>query len=135
MGTKDILDGKKRLRSLIADTMEEYSDTGKSSMMSNAEKLCKTMAANGDDATVTKMSADMAVLKANGAELQNYDMSGFIVDNYNEESALLESKIVDFDSKWDEFKRSLEHADKTLADRKKDVGLQTRAEPSRATHP
>lgn len=127
---KDVIDGKRYLRGLVADALAEYLDTSKGTVMVAAEKLLKAAKTlpEGDELKVNvihSLTGDMASLKEGAVALQKYDLSIMTVSTFQDEATKFQDKIVAFDSRWDDFKQLVEDADRSVVERKKELRMST----------
>ena len=123
MTAKDVINSKKELRQLIYETRLEFKDTAKGNTVSVAERLTKAvdLLPLGDPVRVSiTISTDLQGLRACGDYLMKFDLAAMSVDNYEPERAKVENLVLEFDSKWEAFKMSLEEADRLIQERKKE---------------
>jgi hypothetical protein len=121
---KEVLAGKRALRALVAETLEEFNDVGKGNIFAVAEKLAKQLAAlheaEPENPDRTLIDERVALVKGLAAKLVSFDMAAMNTDNFKQLSAELESMIVAFDSSWENFKAGIEEMTRVLAVKKKE---------------
>jgi hypothetical protein len=119
---REIIDGKRVMREILADAMVPYLDTGKTSPMAQAAKCMQSAIEDepGMKEVCDELTEAHTQVTKLGDKMKKIDIVGTTVDNYDEKRAELDALLLAFDNAWQMLETQIENWATKLSDRKKD---------------